>query len=56
MYTVTYYYRGKDRNVKFDYEWQAAQYAEMLLDKDAVLRGPDGKIIPLYADTGDGEL
>lgn len=56
MFTVTYFHRGKKKTVSFDQEWQAAQCAEMLLDRDAVLRGPDGKVIPLYADTSDSEL
>lgn len=56
MYTVTIFRHGKKHVAEFDHEWQAAQFAEMFLDNDAVMRDPSGKVIPLYADTCDSEL
>ena len=56
MYTVTIIRHGRKQTAQFDYEWQAAQFAEMFLDNDAVMRDPSGKVVPLFADSNDSEL
>lgn len=55
MYTVEIIRKGHTQKAHFNFEWQAAQYAEMFLDKDPVLKDPSGRIIPLYAKYSEDE-
>lgn len=56
MYSVEIIRKGHTQTAYFDYEWQAAQFAEMFADKDPVIRDPKGKTIPLYAECVDSEM
>ena len=55
MYTVEIMRKGHKQTAHFDFEWQAAQFAAMFLDKDPVLKGPSGKPIPLFAEYSEDE-
>ena len=55
MYSVEIIRRGHKQTAWFDHEWQAAQWAEMFLDKDPVVKDKSGRTIPLYAECHDSE-
>lgn len=56
MYSVTIFHSNRAHTAYFPHEWQAAQYAEMFLDRDPVIKSPSGKPIPLYGGDDDSEL
>ena len=55
MYTVEIRRNGTKQKAYFEHEWQAAQWAEIFLDKDPVIRDPKGRTVPLYAKCNDSE-
>lgn len=55
MYSVEIKRHGRKQTAYFEHEWLAAQWAEMFLDCDPVLRDPKGRTIALYAQCVDSE-
>lgn len=55
MYTVTITKNGREQTAEFKTEWQAAQHAVMFLDRNPVVKDPNGNTVPLYAECRDSE-
>lgn len=56
MYSVEIKRNGRTQTAYFNHEWQAAQFAEMFLDKDPIIKDPNGKAVVLYANCIDSEF